>query len=92
MPSFFFCELQLITVLLLIRDSYMSCSTRLASLKLCLGFSIFDSVSCLLKFIFLFNNIHGLFDVIIPYKIKIIEKQHKVLLPDLWFLSCNKNL
>ena len=29
-------------------------------------------------------------NVIIPFKIKIIEKPHKVLLPDLWFLSCNK--
>ena len=33
-------------------DSYMSWSTRSVSLKLCPGFSIFDSVSFLLKFIF----------------------------------------
>ena len=36
---------------------------------------------------------YGLFDFkndIIPLKIKIIEKTHTVLLPDLWFLSCNK--
>ena len=30
--------------------------------KVCVGFSIFDSVSFLLKFIFLFNKKHGLFD------------------------------
>ena len=53
--TFFFRELQLITVLLLICDSYMSWSTRFVSLKLCVGFSIFDSVSFLLKFIILFN-------------------------------------
>ena len=41
---FFFCELQLITVLLLICDSYMSWSTRFVSLKLCVEFSIYDSV------------------------------------------------
>ena len=49
------------------------------------GFSIFDSVSFLLKFIFLFNNMHGLFDlknVITPFKIKIIEKPRTVLLPE----------
>ena len=44
MPSFFFRELQLITVLLLICDSYTSWSTKFVSLKLCVGFSIFDSV------------------------------------------------
>ena len=29
-----------------------------------------------------FNKIHGLFNVITPFKIKIIEKPHTVLLPD----------
>ena len=62
MPSFFFRELQLIAVLLLICDSYMSCSTRLVSLKLCVGLSVFNSVSFLLKFIFLFNKMHRFFD------------------------------
>ena len=62
MHSVSFRELQLIIVLLLICDSYMSWSTRFISLKLCVGFSIFDSVSFLLKFIFLFNKMHGLFD------------------------------
>ena len=32
------------------------------SLKGCVGFSIFDSVSFLLKFLFLFSKKHGLFD------------------------------
>ena len=35
---------------------------RFVSLKLCVGFSIFNSVSFSLKFIFLFNKVHGLFD------------------------------
>ena len=62
MPSVFFRELKLITVLLLIWDFYMSWSTRLISLKLYVRFSIFDSVLFLLKFILLFNKMHGLFD------------------------------
>ena len=51
-----------IRVLLLICDSYMNWTARLVSLKLCLRFSIFDSVSFLLKFIFLFKKMHGHFD------------------------------
>ena len=80
----------------LICDSYISWSTRFVSLKLCVVFSIFDSVSLLLKFTFLFNKMHGpdgtvwLWNVIIPFRIKIIEKPHTVLLPDLWSLSCSK--
>ena len=58
----FFRDLQHITVLRLICDSYLSWSIKFVSLKLCVGFSIFDSVSFLLKFIFLFNKMHGLFD------------------------------
>ena len=54
--SFFFCELKLITVLFLICDSYTRLSVKFASLKACLGFSIFDSVLFSLKFIFLFNK------------------------------------
>ena len=50
MPSFLIRELQLIAVLLLICNSYMSWSTRFVSLKLCVGFSMFDYVSFLLKF------------------------------------------
>ena len=44
MPYFFFRELQLITGLLLICVSYMSWSTKLVSLKVCVGFSIFNFV------------------------------------------------
>ena len=60
MSSYFlFHEPQLITVLLLTWDSYMSWSTRFASLKLSVGFCIFDFwFSFLLKLIFLFNKMH----------------------------------
>ena len=71
----------------------MSWSTKFVSLKLCVEFSIFDSVSFLLKFIFLFNKMHRLFDfknVKISFKMKIIGKAHRDLLPAPWFLSCNK--
>ena len=90
--SFFFQELQLITVLLLICNSYTGWSTRSISLKLCEGFSIFHSVSFLLEFfIFVQQKSRTLWlqNVIIPFKIKIIEKPHTVLLPDPWFLSWN---
>ena len=50
------------TVLLLICDSYMSWNNTFVSLKLWVGFSIFDSVSFLLKVIFLFSKMHGVFD------------------------------
>ena len=56
MPLFFFRELRLITVLLLICDSYISWSARFVCLKLRMGFFIFDSVSFLLKFIYIFSN------------------------------------
>ena len=49
---FFFRELQIITVLLLICDSY----------KLLYIFSIFDSVAFLLEFVFSFNKMIGLFN------------------------------
>ena len=45
MPSFFFCELHLITVLRLNCESYMGWSTRFVSLKLSVGLFIFGSVS-----------------------------------------------
>ena len=65
--SFFFRELQLITVLLLICDSSISGSTRFVSRKLCAGLSIFDSViSFLLRIIFLFYKMHELFDFKTP--------------------------
>ena len=63
MSSFFFLELQLITVLLSICDSCMSWSARFFSAKVCWGFFIFDLVLFLLKFIFLFNKKYGVFDL-----------------------------
>ena len=62
MPLFFFRERQIIIVLLSIVILIWAKSTRFVSLKLCVGFSIFDSVSFLLKFIFLFDKMHWLFD------------------------------
>ena len=62
MYSFFFYELQIVTDLLLIWDSYMSWSLSFLSLKMCVGFSIFDSVSFLFKLIFLFIKKRGLFE------------------------------
>ena len=49
---FFFRKLELIIVLLLIHNSYTSLSTRFISLNLCVGFSIFESVSFLLYLYF----------------------------------------
>ena len=51
--------------------------------KIWVGFAIFDSVSILLKFTVLFNKMHGLFDVITSFKMKIMENPYTVLLPDL---------
>ena len=50
--SFFFWEIHLIKFLLIICDSYISWSKRFMFLKLCVGFSIFDSVSFLSRFTF----------------------------------------
>ena len=47
----------------------------------------FQFLVFLLKFLFLFNKMHELFEEKIPFKIKVIEKP---LLPDLWFLSSYK--
>ena len=62
MHPFFSWELQVITVLYLIWDSYMSWSRILVSPKVHGEFSIFNSISFLLKFTFLFNKQHRLFD------------------------------
>ena len=40
----------------------MSWSLSFVPLKLCVGFSMFDSLSFLLKFIFFFKKIDGRFD------------------------------
>ena len=82
MSYFFFREVQLSTVLLLICDYYMNWGISFVSLKLWVGISIFDSALFLLKFIFLFNKMHGLFDfknAKILFTIKIIEKPYTVL-------------
>ena len=63
---FFFRKPQLMTVLLLICNSLMSLSTKFISLKLCVEIYVFDSVSFLLKLIFLFNKMHGLFKFKVP--------------------------
>ena len=54
LPSFFFRKLQLITVLPLICDSYLSLSARFVSLKLCVGFFYF-------RFRFVFIKVYILF-------------------------------
>ena len=54
-------------------------------LKLCIGFSIFDS-AVLLELIFLTL---WLYNVITPFKTKILQKPQIILHPDIWFLRCN---
>ena len=93
--SFFFRELQLIPLLLLISNSYTSWSIWFISLKLWVRFFIFNSILFLLNLILLFSKKHGLFDFLTlkrhnSFQKKKIEKPHTVLLPDLWVLSCNK--
>ena len=61
MSSFFFQELQLITVLLLIFDSYMSVKHKVCVSKTVFGIFHFRS-RFLLKFIFLLNKAYKLFD------------------------------
>ena len=36
------------------------------------------------------HELFWLSNVKIPFKTKTIEKPYKLLLPDFWFLSCNK--
>ena len=60
MHLFFFHNLQLIPTLLSIRDSNMSLSAKFVSLRACVGFSIFDFGSFLLKF-FLEQNVWTLY-------------------------------
>ena len=57
------------------------------------GFSIFRFVLFFFKaYVFVQQNAWTLWleNVTTPSKIKIIEKPHTVLLPGVWFLSCNK--
>ena len=81
MLSFLFREIQLISFtnfVFNLRFLYELKHTRFTSAKLCVGFSIYDSVSFILKFIFLFNKMHGLWlqniPLQIPFKTKIMEK------------------
>ena len=76
MPFFFFRELQLIIVFLLICDSYMSLSTRFVSLKLFVGFYILDSVFIKVYIFVQKKNDSLTLKRLIPFKIKIREKLH----------------
>ena len=60
--ALFFSEFQVVTVFLLTRNSYMRWRTSFVSAKVCMEFPVFNSISFLLEFIFLFNKKHGLFD------------------------------
>ena len=87
---FFFRELQHITILLLIRNFYTTWSTRFISPRVCVEFSIFDSISFLLKFTLLFDKTYGLFDFEISQflsKKKVKEKPHTVLQQEIWKFS-----
>ena len=89
--SFLFRELQHITLLLLIRNSYTSWSTMFISLEVSWDFP-FSIPFVFIKLYFFSTKSMGscLWNVIIPFKIKITETPHTALLPYLWFLSSNK--
>ena len=58
--TFFFCEFQvIITVSFLVHDSYNSWSANFVSLKMCMGFSIFDCVSFSLSIFFRLKQAMG---------------------------------
>ena len=69
---------QFLVLVLVFFFTYASWSTRFISLELCVGFSIPSFLSVLSKLIFLFNkNMDCLpLKLIIPFKIKTIEKPH----------------
>ena len=84
-PLFFFGELQLITVLFLISCSYViRLSKWVCNFKFCFGF--------IKVYVFGQQKVwtFWLWNITNPFKIKITEKRHTVLLPDLWFLNHNK--
>ena len=90
MPCFSFHKLQLFTVLLLICDSHMSWNARFVSKTMC-GIFHFRFCFVFIKvYIFVQQNAWLLWlkNAIIPFKIKIVEEPHTVLLTDLWFLNC----
>ena len=81
MSSFFFCKLQLIIVLLLICLIWFLYELKhnICLSKTVCGIFHFWFHFVFLKFMFLINKMDGLFDyfnVVIPFKIKIIEKTH----------------
>ena len=84
--TFNFRKLQLMTVLLSVRDSHLSGTTKFVCSNMWVGFSILDSVSFSLKFTFSFNKKHGLFwlwNLKIPFKTKIKMRPQTLLLPGL---------
>ena len=61
--SFFFRELQLISFTFDLQFLFLyKLKHMVYRSKLCVAFSIFDFVSFLLNFVFLFNKKHGFFD------------------------------
>ena len=79
-------KLQLVIVLLLIRNSYARWSMN--SLKLCGIFQFQFHFIFIKAYIFVQEKAWILFffeNIIIPFKIKKIEKPHLVLFLDLWF-------
>ena len=87
-----FHDFQLIIVLLLICDACTSWITRFISLKLCEMFDLWFCLIFMKVYIFVQQKVLTLwlYNIIIPFKIKVIEKPLTVLLLDLWFLSCKK--
>ena len=95
--TFFFWETKLNTVLLSICDSHMSWSRRI---KDRLSKTVGEVFQFRFRFIFLTVYIFvqqnpwslWLWNVIVAFKIKIIEKPITVFFPAIWFLSCNKTI
>ena len=90
---FFFRKLQIIEVLLLIRNCYTRWSTWLISLNCMCNFPF--SISSRFYETLYFCSMKYMDSLTLKrhnslQKIKIIEKWHTVLFPGLWFLSCNK--
>ena len=93
MPSFFFGEVQLTTVLLFNLWFLYDLKHKVRLSKIVGGIFHFRFCFIFIKvYIFVQQKAWTLWDynIIIPFKIKIIEKPHSLLLLDLWFLSGNK--
>ena len=78
MASFFFRELQLITVFFLICNSFMSWSTSFVSLKLCVGFSMLLKFyySVFIKVYIFVQQTHELFDFKTSQLLSILKDTH----------------